>query len=59
MLRFAGATTGSKGQDISARIVGRGAWKIDALVYGQSITDQCIDWAETEILVRETAKLGR
>ena len=35
VLRFAGATTGSKGQDISARIVGRGAWKIDALVYGQ------------------------
>ena len=35
VLRFAGATTGSKGQDISARIVGRGAWKIDALAYGQ------------------------
>jgi len=30
----------------------------NALVYGQSITDQCIDWAETETLVRETAKLG-
>jgi 3-deoxy-7-phosphoheptulonate synthase len=27
----------------------------DALVYGQSITDQCIDWATTETLVRETA----
>jgi len=24
------------------------------LVYGQSITDQCIDWATTETLVRET-----
>jgi outer membrane receptor protein involved in Fe transport len=35
VLRFAGATTGSKGQDISARIVGRGAWKIDAIAYGQ------------------------
>ena len=28
-----------------------------ALVYGQSITDQCIDWATTETLVRETAAL--
>ena len=27
-----------------------------ALVYGQSITDQCIDWATTETLVREAAK---
>lgn len=26
-----------------------------ALVYGQSITDQCIDWPTTEELVRETA----
>jgi 3-deoxy-7-phosphoheptulonate synthase len=25
----------------------------DALVYGQSITDQCIDWPTTERLVRE------
>ena len=32
----------------------------DALVYGQSITDQCIDWATTETLLRETAaKLGK
>jgi 3-deoxy-7-phosphoheptulonate synthase len=29
--------------------------KGDALVYGQSITDQCIDWATTESLVREVA----
>ena len=28
-----------------------------ALVYGQSITDQCIDWATTETLVREAAAL--
>ena len=27
------------------------------LVYGQSITDQCIDWATTEQLVREAAAL--
>ncbi len=27
----------------------------DALVYGQSITDQCIDWATTEALLREAA----
>ena len=31
----------------------------DALVYGQSITDQCIDWAATETLLRETATLLR
>jgi outer membrane receptor protein involved in Fe transport len=35
VLRFAGATTGSKGEDVSARIVGRGAWQFDALAYGQ------------------------
>ena len=29
-----------------------------ALVYGKSITDQCIDWAATEQLVRETAERG-
>lgn len=28
----------------------------DALIYGQSITDPCIDWATTEELVREAAK---
>jgi 3-deoxy-7-phosphoheptulonate synthase len=28
----------------------------DALEYGKSITDQCIDWATTEQLVRETAE---
>ena len=28
-----------------------------ALVYGQSITDQCIDWETTETLVREAAAL--
>lgn len=27
----------------------------DALEYGKSITDQCIDWATTEMLVREIA----
>jgi 3-deoxy-7-phosphoheptulonate synthase len=26
-----------------------------SLIYGQSITDQCVDWATTEELVRETA----
>jgi len=30
----------------------------EALVYGQSITDQCIDWATTETLVRELAARG-
>ena len=28
----------------------------ECLVYGQSITDQCIDWATTEMLVRKTAE---
>ncbi|MEQ1862872.1 MAG: 3-deoxy-7-phosphoheptulonate synthase [Chthoniobacteraceae bacterium] len=28
----------------------------DALAYGQSITDPCIDWATTELLVREAAR---
>jgi 3-deoxy-7-phosphoheptulonate synthase len=27
-----------------------------ALVYGQSITDACIDWAETHVLLRELAR---
>ncbi|HSQ96568.1 MAG TPA: TonB-dependent receptor [Croceibacterium sp.] len=35
VLRFAGATTGMQGQDISARVVGRGAWQFDALAYAQ------------------------
>ena len=35
VLRFAGATTGMEGQDLSARLVGRGRWQFDALVYGQ------------------------
>jgi 3-deoxy-7-phosphoheptulonate synthase len=25
------------------------------LVYGQSITDACIDWSETQVLLRELA----
>jgi len=29
------------------------------LIYGQSITDACIDWAETEILLREMAEAVR
>ena len=34
-LRFAGADTSSRGQDASLRLVGRGKWQVDALVYGQ------------------------
>ncbi|MGE3692047.1 MAG: TonB-dependent receptor plug domain-containing protein [Novosphingobium sp.] len=34
-LRFAGAETSSRGQDASVRLVGRGGWQVDALVYGQ------------------------
>ena len=28
---------------------------IEDLTYGQSITDQCIDWKTTEIVIREAA----
>ncbi|WP_121117114.1 TonB-dependent receptor domain-containing protein [Croceibacterium ferulae] len=35
MLRFAGADSSSQGQDLSVRLVGRGAWQVDALAYGQ------------------------
>jgi outer membrane receptor protein involved in Fe transport len=35
VLRFAGATTGMSGQDISARLVGRGPWQVDAVAYAQ------------------------
>jgi 3-deoxy-7-phosphoheptulonate synthase len=31
----------------------------ECLVYGQSITDQCIDWSTTETLIRETAERVR
>ncbi|KUR79762.1 TonB-dependent siderophore receptor [Novosphingobium sp. FSW06-99] len=34
-LRFVGANTGMSGEDASLRLVGRGAWQFDALVYGQ------------------------
>jgi len=35
VLRFAGADTGMSGEDASLRVVGRGTWQFDALVYGQ------------------------
>ncbi|WP_336974053.1 TonB-dependent receptor plug domain-containing protein [Sphingobium aromaticiconvertens] len=35
-LRFAGADSGSQGQDASIRLVSRGAWKVDALAYLQA-----------------------
>ncbi|MEO6387461.1 MAG: TonB-dependent receptor [Croceibacterium sp.] len=35
VLRFAGATTGSKGQDVSARVVSRGPWQVDVVGYAQ------------------------
>ncbi len=34
-LRFAGADTGSEGQDASLRLVGRGQWQFDVLAYVQ------------------------
>ena len=36
VLRFAGADSHSQGQDASIRLIGRGAWGIDALVYVQA-----------------------
>ena len=35
VLRFAGADTGSKGQDVSARFVSRGPWQVDLVGYLQ------------------------
>ena len=35
VLRFAGADTGSKGQDVSARFVRRGPWQVDIVGYLQ------------------------
>lgn len=36
VLRFAGADSRSEGQDASIRLIGRGAWGIDALAYVQA-----------------------
>ena len=36
VLRFAGADTGTSGQDASLRLVGRGAWQFDVLGYVQA-----------------------
>ncbi len=35
-LRFAGADSRSEGMDASIRLIGRGAWKVDALAYVQA-----------------------
>jgi len=35
VLRFAGATTGMSGGDLSGRLVGRGAWQFDVVAYAQ------------------------
>jgi outer membrane receptor protein involved in Fe transport len=35
VLRFRGADTGSKGEDLSARVVSRGPWQVDAVAYLQ------------------------
>lgn len=34
-LRFKGADSSSEGQDVSARIISRGPWQVEALAYGQ------------------------
>jgi len=54
----AGGTKGLIGAMLESNLVA-GAQSLgkdhSALIYGQSITDQCIDWATTETLVREAA----
>ncbi|MEJ7927879.1 TonB-dependent receptor [Sphingobium sp. AN641] len=35
-LRFAGADSASQGQDVSIRLISRGAWQVDALAYLQA-----------------------
>ena len=35
VLRFAGANTGSRGRDVSLRLVGRGDWQFDVIGYAQ------------------------
>jgi len=35
VLRFRGADSSSSGRDISARLISRGPWQVDALAYGQ------------------------
>ena len=56
----AGGTTGIIGAMLESNLVG-GAQSLgkdrSALTYGQSITDQCIDWPTTETLVREAAAI--
>jgi 3-deoxy-7-phosphoheptulonate synthase len=56
----AGGTRGIIGAMLESNLVA-GAQSLGrdraALVYGQSITDQCIDWPMTEALVREAAAL--
>ena len=34
-LRFAGADNATRGEDVSLRLIGRGAWEFDVLAYGQ------------------------
>jgi outer membrane receptor protein involved in Fe transport len=36
LLRFASATSGTRGQDASLRVIGRGRWAFDALAYVQA-----------------------
>jgi 3-deoxy-7-phosphoheptulonate synthase len=58
----ANGTTGIIGAMLESHLVAGAqamAESKDALVYGQSITDQCIDWTTTETLLRgAAAQLG-
>jgi 3-deoxy-7-phosphoheptulonate synthase len=61
IVQRAGGTRGIIGSMLESNLVA-GAQSLgknrEALVYGQSITDQCIDWPTTEVLVREAAARG-
>jgi outer membrane receptor protein involved in Fe transport len=49
-LRFAGADTGISGEDASLRLIGRGAWQFDALVYGQLRNFNSLTFSSTTYL---------
>ena len=57
----AGGTTGIIGSMLESNLVAgaQGLADKECLVYGQSITDQCIDWDTTEKLIREAAEKVR
>ena len=55
--RIADGEQGISGVMMESFIVGgnQPAAPVDRLVYGQSITDRCLSWSDTEVLLRELA----